>query len=301
MAAAASASDGPADVGSDPSGATIVPPPYPPLEPPPQGPNAKAIVALVAGELLLGLLAFPLGSAFKVRSDVCQNCGGPASGSAPPMSFVFQFIHHRSNPLGSITNIVFCFSIYPSQINPLGSITNALSAAATASVGGLGPALLNVLGISVLLTLPALLLHKVSGDTIEDMLRESLQQIFGAPDSTRRRPVLLLAISVLLSLSAGVGEEVLFRGALQPLVASLTRSDALGVGLSSLLFAVLHAATPRYLLLAFVLSVYLGWVQITSGNLLIPILVHTLFDVVGFALSLFTGKDKGKGKGKSAT
>jgi membrane protease YdiL (CAAX protease family) len=140
-------------------------------------------------------------------------------------------------------------------------------------------------------------LHKVSGDTIEDMLRESLSQIFGTPDSTRRRPVLLLSISLLLSLSAGVGEEVLFRGALQPLVASLTRSDALGVGLSSLLFAALHAATPRYLLLAFILSGYLGWVQIGSGNLLIPILVHTLFDVVGFALSLFTGK----GKGKSAT
>lgn len=179
------------------------------------------------------------------------------------------------------------------QINPLSTIRNAFSAGGTAAVGGLGPALLNALGISALLTLPALLLHKVSGETIEDMLRESLAQIFGSPESTRRRPSLMLAISLLLSLSAGLGEELLFRGALQPLVASFARSDAVGVGLSSLVFAVLHAATPRYLLLALVLSVYLGWIQLSTSNLLIPIAVHTLFDVVGFALSLF---DKKKSK-----
>lgn len=127
------------------------------------------------------------------------------------------------------------------------------------------------------------------------MLRESLQQIFGPPESTRRRPLLALAISLLLSLSAGLGEELLFRGTLQPIVASLARSEYVGVGLSSLLFAVLHAATPRYLLLAFVLSVYLGWVQFSVGNLLVPILVHTLFDVVGFAQSLFDKTNKGKG------
>lgn len=176
----------------------------------------------------------------------------------------------------------------------MGSIRNAFSAAATATVGGLGPALLNALGLAAVFTLPALALHKVSGETIEDMLRESLQQIFGSPESTRRRPLLMLAISFLLSLSAGLGEELLFRGALQPLVASFARSDAVGVGVSSLLFAVLHAATPRYLLLAFVLSVYLGWIQLQTANLFVPIAVHTIFDVVGFLLSLYTAKKKGK-------
>lgn len=123
------------------------------------------------------------------------------------------------------------------------------------------------------------------------MLRESLKQIFGPAETTRRRPLLTMAIALVLSLSAGLGEELLFRGTLQPIVASLARSEVVGMVLSSLLFAVLHAATPRYLLLAFLLSVYLGWIQLSVGNLFVPIVVHTAFDVVGFAQSLF---DKGK-------
>lgn len=123
MRAAAAVSDDdsdgsspPLDVGSNdpPSGAaTIVPELAPVIEPTPPGPNAKAIGALLAGEMLLGLLAFPIGYALK--------------------------------------------------IDPLGSIKCAFSAAATAAVGGLGPALLNAVGLSVILTLPALILHKVNG------------------------------------------------------------------------------------------------------------------------------------------
>lgn len=63
LAAAAGAD---ADVANDPSGATVVPKPFPPIEPAPQGPNPKAIFALVVGEVLLGCLAFPLGYVFKV-------------------------------------------------------------------------------------------------------------------------------------------------------------------------------------------------------------------------------------------
>lgn len=111
-AAAASDDNGPVDVGNDPSGATIVPELSPAIEPAPPGPNTKAILALVGGELLLGLLAFPLGYALK--------------------------------------------------IDPLSSIKRAFSATATAAVGGLGPALLNAVGLSLVLTLPVLILHKVS-------------------------------------------------------------------------------------------------------------------------------------------
>jgi membrane protease YdiL (CAAX protease family) len=68
---------------------------------------------------------------------------------------------------------------------------------------------------------------------------------------------LALAISVVLSTSAGVGEEVLFRGLLQPAMATKLGATG-GLLASSLVFGALHAATPRYLLLAFGLSAYLG-------------------------------------------
>lgn len=144
----------------------------------------------------------------------------------------------------------------------------------------------SLLGIGALFTLPALLLHLASGREIEDMLRDSLQGIFGT-ETAKKRPFVVVAISILLSLSAGIGEEFLFRGALQPILASLTNNALAGVGISSFIFAALHAATPRYFLLALLLSAYLGLLQMRYTNLLLPIIIHTLFDIVGFMQNNF--------------
>lgn len=86
---------------------------------------------------------------------------------------------------------------------------------------------------------------------------------------------------MLLSASAGIGEEILFRGALQPILAAKVGPLA-GIAISSTLFGMLHAATPRYFLLAAILSAYLGYIQLHYSCLLIPIVIHTLFDVIGF-------------------
>jgi membrane protease YdiL (CAAX protease family) len=75
----------------------------------------------------------------------------------------------------------------------------------------------------------------------------------------------------LLALAAGVGEELLFRGALQPRV---------GLALTALVFGLLHALTPLYLVLAGIFGLYLGWLQARSGSLLVPILAHALYDAV---------------------
>ena len=102
------------------------------------------------------------------------------------------------------------------------------------------------------------------------------------------RKVLIVAISVILSLSAGVGEELLFRGALQPMMSHVVGGNAyFAIGLSSILFGALHAATIRYFLLASILSAYLGFLQIHYSNIAIPILVHTFFDIVAFLKYLF--------------
>ena len=75
---------------------------------------------------------------------------------------------------------------------------------------------------------------------------------------------------VLVSLSAGIGEEVLFRGVLQP---------RLGLAAAAILFGLLHPFTLAYIALAALLGAYLGWLQSMRGNILAPILVHGLYDL----------------------
>ncbi|MCB0405495.1 MAG: CPBP family intramembrane metalloprotease [Bdellovibrionales bacterium] len=88
-----------------------------------------------------------------------------------------------------------------------------------------------------------------------------------------RLPIWQLA---LLSLSAGVGEEILFRGVAQPY---------LGVWVTGLVFGLLHALTPTYFFVAFAVGTYLGLVfGWTSGNLFVPVAVHTVYDFLAFLL-----------------
>jgi membrane protease YdiL (CAAX protease family) len=95
----------------------------------------------------------------------------------------------------------------------------------------------------------------------------------------------LAAISVL----AGFGEEALFRGVLQSV---LERWVALwlALALTSSLFGLLHWITPTYAVLATLMGAYLGWLYIGSGNLLVPILVHALYDFVALT---FMAKERG--------
>lgn len=109
------------------------------------------------------------------------------------------------------------------------------------------------------------------------MLKEGLKDVFGDSPSVP----LVLALSVVLSAAAGIGEEIFFRGTLQPLISSYL-GPVVGIGASSIFFGTLHAATPRYAILATGLSVYLGIVQYKYSCLLVPIVIHTLFDIVGF-------------------
>ena len=81
-----------------------------------------------------------------------------------------------------------------------------------------------------------------------------------------------------LAVGAGVGEEILFRGALQPV---------LGIGFTSILFAIVHVQygllTPATLVL-FLLSFILGIVR-RRHNTSMAILVHFGYD---FALGMIT-------------
>ena len=79
---------------------------------------------------------------------------------------------------------------------------------------------------------------------------------------------------VLISVAAGVGEELLFRGALQ---------TELGMVTATVVFAALHVGGRETLPLgvwAGVLGVGLGWERVLTGGVLAPMLTHAMYDVV---------------------
>lgn len=84
---------------------------------------------------------------------------------------------------------------------------------------------------------------------------------------------------MLVSLFSGVGEEALFRGAVQP---------EFGLVAASIAFGVLHVGPDRRYLLwtawALLAGFLFGWLLLVSGGLLAPVLAHTLHNAATFAL-----------------
>lgn len=79
----------------------------------------------------------------------------------------------------------------------------------------------------------------------------------------------------ILALAAGFGEEILFRGVLQARI---------GLVAASVLFALLHALTPGYFILALLLSLYLGWLQQHTANVAVPSVIHAIYDALALLL-----------------
>jgi membrane protease YdiL (CAAX protease family) len=86
-----------------------------------------------------------------------------------------------------------------------------------------------------------------------------------------------------VSLAAGLGEEMLFRGLLQSWLASHTSEvfgPFIGLTVASIVFGLCHWVTPLYALLAALVGAYLGWLFILTGNLAAPIVCHAAYDFV---------------------
>lgn len=88
---------------------------------------------------------------------------------------------------------------------------------------------------------------------------------------------------LLLAAIAGLSEELVFRGVLQPWLES---HWGVTVGLfgSNLIFGLVHAVTPLYAVLATGVGLYLGLALDYGGerNLLTPIIIHGLYDFLAF-------------------
>ena len=89
----------------------------------------------------------------------------------------------------------------------------------------------------------------------------------------------------MLSIAAGVGEEILFRGFLQSWL-TMQFGIVAAIGLTALVFGLLHPVSITYVVIATLIGAYLGGVWLVSGNLLAPIVTHAVYDFVAVLILL---------------
>lgn len=131
------------------------------------------------------------------------------------------------------------------------------------------------IGIAVGLILPCLTLSVgfgVLGQIVAPERTAQVQEVLRAMSSNVTSP----AIALFIALAAGVGEEIFFRGAIQP---------RLGIGLTALLFAVSHTqyGLSYAAVGVLVLGVILGYER-KYLNTTACIITHTAYNFVAFLL-----------------
>jgi len=85
----------------------------------------------------------------------------------------------------------------------------------------------------------------------------------------------------LISLAAGFGEEMLFRGLLQTAVADWIEPPYgvwAGLVVAALAFGACHWVTNTYAFLAALMGLYFGVLLIATDSLLTPIMAHAFYD-----------------------
>ncbi|MGM0658656.1 MAG: CPBP family intramembrane glutamic endopeptidase [Pseudomonadota bacterium] len=145
----------------------------------------------------------------------------------------------------------------------------------------------DVLVLSVLATAPLIVavraLMQCRWNWVEALRRiveDHLLPLFG-----NAGPVAVLGVALM----AGIGEELLFRGVIQAGLEGLIGPVA-ALAIASLLFGLAHALTPAYFWLTFLMGLYLGGLYQATGNLLLPIMVHFLYDWVVLAWFLYAAR-----------
>ncbi len=86
----------------------------------------------------------------------------------------------------------------------------------------------------------------------------------------------------LVCFAAGLGEELLFRGALQPWLARITH-PTVAIVVVGLLFGLAHSLSVTYFVTATLIGCYLGWLMQAYDDLVAPIVAHALYDFVAIA------------------
>jgi uncharacterized protein len=191
--------------------------------------------------------------------------------------------------------------LFPGRLSPGTVLTNQLPFLAIALLGvglgirrnlretihrlGYGPVSFRQLGVVVLFVGGAFALS-AAADTLFATLQPDLYRQVGEIsdnlfDPRGLSPVSAVLFALLVGVGAGLGEETLFRGAVQPV---------LGIALTSVLFASMHVQYGPSLLLVYVflLSIGLGLLR-RRINTTASFLAHTGYNSLGIIVSYFFG------------
>jgi membrane protease YdiL (CAAX protease family) len=88
---------------------------------------------------------------------------------------------------------------------------------------------------------------------------------------------------IIVSLLAGVGEEILIRGGLQSILISLT-SPIVGMLLASLIFGAMHFISKIYVLITFIIGFVFALAFYLTDSMLLVMVAHTVYDIFAFAM-----------------
>ncbi|MEI6066553.1 MAG: type II CAAX endopeptidase family protein [Methylococcaceae bacterium] len=130
-------------------------------------------------------------------------------------------------------------------------------------------------------TLPLFLmflgLEKLQGESVVKIRKLLLNTLGPGLHSYHWSDLLILAAI------AGIAEELLFRGVIQPWIEN-SWGITTGLIASNIVFGLVHAVTPLYAVLAALVGIYLGLSLDYSGdrNLLIPVIIHGFYDFLAF-------------------
>jgi CAAX protease family protein len=83
----------------------------------------------------------------------------------------------------------------------------------------------------------------------------------------------------LICMAAGLGEELLFRGALQPWLVRWT-NPTFAIAAVGLLFGLAHSLSLTYFVAATFIGCYFGWLTEAYDDLVAPIVAHAVYDFV---------------------
>ena len=165
---------------------------------------------------------------------------------------------------GSLIGLAYILG-WIADINPIGELKF------TAKALGLG-----VLGTVPLFVL-FLLFHAFPKGSLQT-IKQVLHNVLGPSLSACSFLQLFL-----LAALAGIAEEILFRGVVQPWLESVWGMTA-GLLMSNLLFGLVHFISITYAIVAALIGIYLGLFMDAGGerNLLTPVIIHGLYDFLGF-------------------
>jgi len=148
---------------------------------------------------------------------------------------------------------------------------------------------LSAVGVGILATLPLIGLFVwlqyasfESLDELQDFLHHEVAPLF--------QKASLLELG-LISLAAGLGEEALFRGVLQTYfqtAAGIDASPAFPILFAAILFGLVHFVSSEYFLLSTIVGFYLGVWFWWTGDIIVPITIHALYDWFALAYLKYT-------------